>query len=84
MRRIVALMTVAVFMFGMATLGFAGVEQCEKCHKGGKTIDKMVEKKKIATADDLKKALREGKRAGMHKTVTDEDIAAAAAVLKLK
>ena len=77
-------MTVAVFMFGMATLGFAGMEKCEKCHKGEKTVEKMVEKKKIATADDLKKALREGPKAGMHKVATDEDIAAAAAALKLK
>jgi hypothetical protein len=84
MRRIFALMTVAVFMFGMATLGFAGVEKCAKCHKGEKTIDKIVEKKGIATADDLKKALREGPKAGMHKISSDDDIKASIEELKLK
>lgn len=71
-------------MFGMSTLGFAGVEKCAKCHKGEKTIEKMVEKKGITTAADLTKALREGPKAGMHKVATDADIKAAVDELKLK
>ena len=84
MKKILALITVAVFMFGMATLGFAGIEKCEKCHKGEKTVDKMVEKNKIATADDLKSLLRTGPKAGMHKALADDDIKGAADTLKLK
>lgn len=84
MKRILALMTVAVFMFGMATLGFAADLKCLKCHKGEKTIDKMAARAKVVTDVDLHKTLREGPRAGMHKPLTDADINEAVKVLKLK
>jgi hypothetical protein len=41
-------------------------------------------KAKIVTAEDLTKALSQGPKAGMHKALGDEDIAAAATALKLK
>jgi hypothetical protein len=84
MKRIITLMLTVILMLGLAGLGFAGVEKCDKCHKGEKTIDKMVVKAKIVTAEDLTKALRQGPKAGMHKALGDEDIAAAATALKLK
>ena len=45
---------------------------------------KMVAKGKIATAADLTKALKEGPKKAMHKALTDDDLKAAAAALKLK
>jgi hypothetical protein len=84
MKRIFTLMLMVIFLLGFAGLGFAGVEKCDKCHKGEKSIDKMVAKSKIASAADLTKALRQGPKAGMHKALADEDIAAAATSLKLK
>ncbi len=77
-------MLMVVFMLGFAGLGFADMEKCDKCHKGEKSVDKMVAKAKIVTADDLAKALRQGPRAGMHKSMSDDDINAAATTLKLK
>ena len=84
LKRLLTLMTAAVFMFGMATLGFATDLKCLKCHKGEKTIDKMAARAKVVTDVDLHKTLREGPKAGMHKPLTDADINEAVKVLKLK
>jgi hypothetical protein len=85
MKKVVAMVIAVIFVMSLASFGFAaGLEKCDKCHKGEKAVDKMVEKKKIATAADLKKALREGPKAGLHKSLTDDDLKAAAGALKLK
>ncbi len=85
MKKVVAMVIAIIFVMGLASFGFAaGLEKCDKCHKGEKAVDKIVEKKKIATAADLKKALREGPKAGLHKSLTDDDLKAATAALKLK
>lgn len=85
MKKILVIVAAFIFVFGLASFGFAaGIEKCEKCHKGERTVDKMVERNKIATAADLMKTLREGPKAGLHKLLTDEDISGAAEVLKLK
>jgi len=85
MKKIVAIVVAVIFVLGLASFGFAaGLEKCDKCHKGDKAVDKMVEKAKIATAADLTKALREGPKKGMHKPLTDDDLKGAAAALKLK
>ena len=85
MKKILAIVVAVIFVLGLASFGFAaGLEKCEKCHKGDKTVDKMVEKAKIVTAADLTKALREGPKAAMHKPLADDDIKGAAAALKLK
>jgi hypothetical protein len=73
------------FTIVVASFGFtAGLEKCEKCHKGEKSVDKEIAKAKIATAADLTKALKEGPKKGMHKALTDDDLKAAAKALKLK
>jgi hypothetical protein len=85
MKKILAIVVAVIFVLGLASFGFAaGLEKCEKCHKGDKAVDKMVAKDKIATAADLMKTLRDGKKAGMHKPLTDEDLKGAAAALNLK
>jgi len=85
MKKVLALVVAVIFALGVASIGFAaGLEPCEKCHKGEKTVDKMVAKGKIATAADLSKALKEGPKKAMHGKLTDDDIKAAAAALKLK
>lgn len=57
--------------------------KCAKCHKDGKALDKIVEKKKIKTAAELMKAVKEGPKAKIHAKMTDDDIKAAAKELKL-
>jgi len=85
MKKVLAVMVTVIFVLGLASFGFAaGLEKCEKCHKGDKSVDKMVAKAKIATAADLTKALKEGPKKAMHKALTDEDLKGAAAALKLK
>ncbi len=85
MKKIVTIVVAVIFVLGLASFGFAaGIEKCEKCHKGDKTVDKMIERAKVVTAADLTKTLRDGPKKGMHKPLTDEDLKGAAAALKLK
>ena len=85
MKKVLAVVVAMIFVLGLASFGFAaGLEKCEKCHKGEKTVDKMVAKAKIATAADLTKTLREGPKKAMHKPLTDDDLKGAAEALKLK
>jgi hypothetical protein len=83
MKKMIALVTVMLFMFGMTAFGFAA-GKCDGCHKGDKAVEKIVKAKKIATAADLTKAVKSGPKAGLHKNMTDADIAAEAKALKLK
>ena len=85
MKKVLAVVVAVIFVLGLASFGFAaGLEKCDKCHKGEKTVDKMVAKAKIATAADLTKALKEGPKKAMHAKLTDDDLKAAATALKLK
>ncbi len=85
MKRVFTIVVAIIFVLGLASFGFAaGLEKCDKCHKGEKSVDKMVAKGKITTAAALTKALKEGPKKGMHKSLTDDDLKAAAAALKLK
>ena len=85
MKKVLTIVVTVIFVLGLVSFGFAaGLDKCEKCHKGEKSVDKMVAKAKIATAADLTKALKEGPKKGMHKALTDDDLKTAAAALKLK
>jgi len=85
MKKVLTIVVSVIFVLGVASFGFAaGIEPCEKCHKGEKAPDKMIVKAKIATAADLTKALKEGPKKGMHGKLSDDDIKSAAAALKLK
>ena len=85
MKKVFTLVVAIIFVLGLASFGFAaGLEKCDKCHKGEKSVDKMVTKAKIATAADLTKTLREGPKKGMHKALTADDLKTAAQALKLK
>jgi hypothetical protein len=85
MKKVFTIVVAIIFVLGLASFGFtAGLEKCEKCHKGEKSVDKEIAKAKIATAADLTKALKEGPKKGMHKALTDDDLKAAAKALKLK
>jgi hypothetical protein len=85
MKKVFTIVVAIIFVLGLASFGFtAGLEKCEKCHKGEKSVDKEIAKAKIATAADLTKALKEGPKKGMHKALTDDDLKAAATALKLK
>ena len=85
MKKVFTLVVAIIFVLGLASFGLAaGLEKCDKCHKGEKSVDKMVTKAKIATAADLAKTLREGPKKAMHKPLTDDDLKGAAEALKLK
>lgn len=84
MKKVIAIIVAVIFVLGLASFGFAAELKCVKCHKGEKTIDKMVARAKVTTAADLLKVLREGPKKAMHKSLADADIQAAADELKLK
>jgi len=74
-----------IVSLSIASFGFtAGLDNCQKCHKSDKAPDKMIAKAKIGTAADLMKALKEGPKNGMHKSLKDDDINGAAGALGLK
>lgn len=78
MKKIVAIIAVVIFALSMVTMAFAGTEKCDKCHKGEKAIDKVAAAKKL-TADNIVNAVRTSPKAGLHKSLTDDDLKAALA-----
>ncbi len=77
MKKIVAIFAAVIFALGMVSMAFAGTEKCDKCHKGDKAVDKIVAAKKIADGDALVKAVRTSPKAGLHKSLADDDLKAA-------
>ncbi len=86
MKRIIALIVALVFVLGVASLTFAApaLDKCNKCHKGEKSLEKVVAAKKIETTDALIKAVKASPKAELHKKFTDDDYKAVAKELKLK
>jgi hypothetical protein len=85
MKTFLAFVVTVIVSLSITSFGFAaGLDKCEKCHKGDKAPDKMIAKAKIGTAADLMKALKEGPKNSMHKSLTDNDINGAAGALELK
>jgi hypothetical protein len=62
----------------------AGSFKCLKCHKGKDSLENLVSSKGIKTADDLRRLVRQGPKAGLHQTSTDEDLELAIKYLNLK
>ncbi len=58
--------------------------KCLKCHKGKDSLENLVSSKGIKTADDLRRLVREGPKAGLHQTSSDEDLELAIKYLNLK
>jgi hypothetical protein len=79
MKKIVAIVVAVIFALGMVSMSFAASEKCDKCHKGEKSIDKVAAAKNITTGDALVNAVRTSPKAGLHKSLTDDDIKAAIA-----
>jgi hypothetical protein len=74
MKKIVIVVVAVIFALGMVSMALAGTEKCDKCHKGDKAIDKIIASKGIKTGDDLLKAVRTSPKAGLHKSLSDDDI----------
>lgn len=89
MKRLISIIVALLFILGVASIGFTAEtaakaeNKCVKCHKGAKAMDKVVEKKKIKTAAELLKAVKEGPKAKIHAKLTEDDIKAEAKELKL-
>jgi len=58
--------------------------RCLKCHKGKDSLENLVSSKGIKTAEDLRRIVRQGPKAGLHRTSTDEDLELAIKHLNLK
>lgn len=79
MKKIIAIVAAMIFALGMVSMAFAGAEKCAKCHKGEKSIDKIAAAKNITSGDAMVKAVRTSPKAGLHKSLTDDDLKAALA-----
>ena len=58
--------------------------KCLKCHKGKDSLENIVASKGIRSADDLRRLVRQGPKAGLHQPSTDEDLELAIRYLNLK
>jgi len=58
--------------------------KCLKCHKGKDSLEKYVQEGKIKSASDLRNLVRQGPKAGLHLTTSDEDLEKAIRYLNLK
>ncbi|BAU24138.1 hypothetical protein THC_1779 [Caldimicrobium thiodismutans] len=58
--------------------------KCLKCHKGKDSLEKYVQEKKITSAEEFRKLVRQGPKAGLHLTSSDEDLERAIKYLGLK
>ncbi len=96
MKKFISIVVAFLFVLGVVSIGLTAEKaekaeksaakaesKCAKCHKGDKALDKIVDKKKIKTAAELMKAVKEGPKAKIHAKMTDDDIKAAAKDLKL-
>lgn len=86
MKKLIATVVALVFILAFASIGLTAekaTDKCMACHKGEKALDKVIEKKKIKTAADFTKAIKEGPTAKVHAKFNDNDVKAAATELKL-
>lgn len=58
--------------------------KCLKCHKGKDSLEKYVQEKKITSAEDFRRLVRQGPKAGLHITSSEEDLEKAIKFLGLK
>lgn len=72
MKRYLAILAGGV-LFLSTTSGWA-IESCVKCHKSMDKVKELVKATGAKSADELVKIIRTGKKAALHKAVTDEDI----------
>jgi hypothetical protein len=88
LNRFISIIIALLFILGVASIGLtaekaAETDKCIKCHKGEKALDKVVEKKKIKTTDELVKAVKEGPKAKVHAKLTEDDVKVSAKDMKL-
>lgn len=58
--------------------------KCLKCHKGKDSLEKYIQEKKITSAEEFRRLVRQGPKAGLHITSSEEDIERAIKYLGLK
>ena len=58
--------------------------KCLKCHKGSKSLENIVKKYQITTAEELKYLIKKGPKAGLHVNFSDKDLEKAIKYLNLK
>lgn len=58
--------------------------KCLKCHKGKHSLEVYLQEGRFKTAEDLRRLVREGPKAGLHITSSDEDLERAIKYLNLK
>lgn len=79
MKKFIAIMVAIVFVLSIVALCFAE-DKCATCHKGEKALDKVVAAKGIKTSADF---VAKAKANKVHAKLTDDEIKASAAALKL-
>ncbi len=72
MKKCLAILTGGLFL--LSAVSSWAVESCVKCHKSMDKVKELVKATGAKSGDELVKAIRGGKKAGVHKAVKDEDI----------
>lgn len=75
---LIVLVIILIFSSNAFTL------KCDKCHKDDKSTENTVNQRGIKTKQDLVNILRNGPKAKIHKSLTNEDIEEAVKRLNLK
>ncbi|MEZ0344122.1 MAG: cytochrome c [Caldimicrobium sp.] len=81
---LVFLLAGSIFYFKDSLLISANSFKCLKCHKGKDSLETYLNEGRFKTADELRKLVREGPKAGLHITSSDEDLERAIKYLNLK
>lgn len=58
--------------------------KCLKCHKGKDSLESYLQQGRFKTAEELRKLVKEGPKAGLHTTTSSEDLEMAIKYLNLK
>ncbi len=74
----------SLFYFKDSFLISANSLKCLKCHKGKDSLEAYLKEGRFRTAEELRKLVREGPKAGLHVTSSNEDLEMAIKYLNLK
>lgn len=74
----------SIFYFKDSFLIASNSFKCLKCHKGKDSLETYFQQGRFKTAEELRKLVREGPKAGLHITSSDEDLEQAIRYLNLK
>lgn len=81
---LIFLLASSLFYYKETLLISAGSFKCLKCHKGKDSLEVYLKEGRFRSAEELRRLVRQGPKAGLHVTSSDEDLEEAIKYLNLK